>query len=154
MRRFMVCALGACLWAAGALAASPPEPAESEWLVTKIGIFVIQKGASRWVDSTLRYQMEFSLRRPVTETLYVTVDFENPVDQGTPLFAEFEVAPGATSVDATSESFSAIRNRHEYLVKVWIYADVKRKQLLGTHEQLVLFQMPRELLDQLGVRLL
>jgi hypothetical protein len=39
-------------------------------------------------------------------------------------------------------------------VKVWIYADVKRKQLLGTHEQLVLFNMPRDLLEQLGVGLL
>ena len=46
------------------------------------------------------------------------------------------------------------RNRYKYRVKLWIHADVKRKQLLGTHEQLVLFNMPRELLERFGVSLL
>ena len=82
------------------------------------------------------------------------MDFENPDDQENPLFSEFEVAPGATSFEAKSEMIHAIRNRYKYRVKVWIYADVKRRQLLGTHEQLVLFNMPRDLLEQLGVSLL
>jgi hypothetical protein len=57
----------------------------------------------------------------------MTVDFEDPADEETP---------------------------HKYHVKVLIFADVKRKQLLGTHEQLILFNMPRELLEQLGIGLL
>ena len=47
-----------------------------------------------------------------------------------------------------------IRIRDKYQVKVWIYADVKRNQLLGTHEQRVLFDMPRALVEQLGIKVL
>ncbi len=61
---------------------------------------------------------------------------------------------GATSFETKSEEIHAIRNRYRYRVKVWIHADLKRKQLLGTHEQLVLFNMPRELLERFGVSLL
>jgi len=145
--------LAACLLLPLAGVAKPPMPAESEWLVTESALFSMlldPKGQS----GTVQYALELRLRKPVTETLYVTVDFENPLDKETPLFAEFEVAPGATHVAATSEPISAIHSRRKYLVKVWIYADVKRRQLLGTHEQLVEFNMPRGLLQQYGIRVL
>ncbi len=143
----------ACTLLGAAAFAGPPKPVESEWLVTGEGGFIVM-GDPKGRDGAVLYQLEFQLRKPVTETLYVTVDFENPQDRDTPLFAEFEVAPGATSFEAKSELIHAIRNRQEYRVKVWIYADVKRRQLLGTHEQPVLFKMPREFLEQFGVRLL
>ena len=131
----------------------PPDPVESEWLVTEFGTFLIN-GDPHGRNGTVQYHLVFRLRKPVTETLYVTVDFENPDDKENPLFSEFEVAPGATSFETKSEEIHAIRNRYKYRVKVWIHADVKRKQLLGTHEQLVLFNMPRELLERFGVSLL
>jgi hypothetical protein len=131
----------------------PPKPVESEWLVTESGTFFID-GDTRGRDGALCFHMEFRVRKPVTETLYVTVDFENPEDKDSPLFSEFEIAPGTTIFEAKSEMIHAIRNRSRYRVKVWIYADVKRKELLGTHEQLVQFDMPRELLERFGIRLL
>lgn len=153
MRRWVVCALGAWFWASGSMAASPPKPVESEWLVTRTATFFID-GDARGRDGRLQYVVILGLRKPVTEKLYVTVDFENPQDRESPLFAELELAPGATELEARSGFFSSIRNRHKYQVKVWIYADVKRRQLLGTHEQRVLFDMPRGLLEQVGIRLL
>ena len=153
MQRFLAGALGAWLCASVLVAASPPMPAESEWLMTRSGTIMVE-GDPKGRDGRLRYLLEFGLRKPVTEVLYVTVDFENPLDKETPLFAEFEIAPGATGFEAKSEEFAAIRNRRKYQVKVWLYADVKRKQLLGTHEQQVLFQMPPELLERFGVQLL
>ena len=72
-------------------------------------------------------------------------------DAGAPLLAEIEVAPGATGFAARSEFIHAIRNRHKYHVKVWIYADAGRTRLLGTHEQQVLFEMPPELFERLGI---
>ena len=151
MRHLLSC-VSFCLLATAAVA-RPPMPVESEWLVTKFGSILVN-GDPKGRAGTTQYQLEFELREPVTETLFVTVDFENPADKDSPLFAEFEVAPGATKIEAKSEKMPAIRNRHKYKVKVWIYADVKRKQLLGTHEQLVLFDAPAELLERFGVTLL
>jgi hypothetical protein len=153
MCRRLAAAMLLPLMAAAVFAASPVTPTESEWLVTTLGNFSI-KGDPQGRDGRVAYDMEFGLRKPVTQTLYVTVDFENPEDKETPLFAEFELAPGATAFKARSELIPAISNRQKYLVKVWIYADVKRRQLLGTHEQLVLFQMPGDLARQLGITLL
>jgi len=143
----------ACLLLATPALTAPPKPVESEWLATGSGGITVD-GDPRGRDGSLHYEMEFKLRKTVTKPLFVTVDFENPVDKGAPLFVELELAPGATSFVAKSERIHAIRNREEYLVKVWIFADQKHRQLLSTHEQLVLFKAPAELLKQLGVTLL
>jgi len=143
----------ACLLLATPAVTGPPKPVESEWLATASGGITVD-GDPKGHDGALHYEMEFKLRKTVTKPLFVTVDFENPVDRGAPLFAEIELAPGATSFRVKSVPIHAIRNREKYLVKVWIFADQKRRQLLGTHEQLVLFKMPSELLEQLGVTLL
>jgi hypothetical protein len=135
-------------WAA---AAGPPRPVESEWLGTKNGTFLTEGGPR---GRGIQYHLEFEFRKPVTQRLYVTVDFENPRDRESPMFAELEVPAGATVLEAKSDYFQGIRNGRKYLVKVWIYADLKRTQPLGTHEQQVLFKLPRELLQQLGVELL
>jgi hypothetical protein len=151
LRRLTI--LTACVLLSASAGAKPPMPVESEWLVTVEANFpglLDPKG----LNGTLQYAMKFRLRKPVTETLYVTVDFENPQDKETPLFAEFEVAPGTTEFTAESEPIHAIRARAKYLVKVWIYADVKRKQLLGTHEQPMEFNVPRQLLERYGITVL
>ncbi len=111
-------------------------------------------GDVRHHEGRLRYLLQFRLRKPVTETLYVTVDFENPQDRNLTLFTEYEILPGTTRFGVVSEMFAHIRIRDKYQVKVWIYADVNRKQLLGTHEQWVLFDMPRALVEQLGIKIL
>src|SRR5687767_2001390 len=133
MRRAIL-AVTACSVLATLAAARAPELVESEWLVTTGGGFKVD-GDVRHQEGRLRYLLQFRLRKPVTETLHVTVEFENPEDRNLTLFTEYDVLPGTTRFGVVSDMFAAIRLRGQYLVKVWIYADVNRKQLLGTHEQ-------------------
>ena len=152
MRRAIL-AVTACTVLATLAAAKAPRPVESEWLVTTGAGFKVD-GDVPHHEGRLRYLLQFRLRKPVTEILYVTVDFENPQDRNLTLFTEYEILPGTTRFGVVSEMFAHIRIGEKYQVKVWIYADVNRKQLLGTHEQSVLFDMPRALVEQLGIKIL
>src|SRR5262245_23022194 len=148
-----VLAMAACTLLVSHAAAKAPTPVESEWLVTTGGGFKVD-GDVLHRDGRLRYLLQFRLRKPVTDTLYLTVDFENPLDRNLSLFTEYELLPGTTRFGVVSDMFAAIRVRDKYQVKLWIYADVERTQLLGTHKQWVLFDMPRALLEELGIEML
>ena len=82
----------ALLLLASAALSGPPSPVESEWLVTTGGGFKVD-GDVRHHEGRLRYLLQFRLRKPVTETVYVTVDFENPQDRNLTLFTEYEILP-------------------------------------------------------------
>src|SRR5215831_15307781 len=69
-----------CLLICVVQAASPPRPVESDWLATESGQFSIA-GDPRGLEGAVRYEMLFRVRKPVTERLFMTVDFENPVDK-------------------------------------------------------------------------
>jgi hypothetical protein len=135
------------LLAAGAWAA-PPKMAESRYLVTRQGTFIVVGGEG------VKYDLQFGVRQPFAAPVHVTVDFENPEDTASPLFVEMELPAGQAQFDVQSPPMKAVRNREEYLVKVWIYEDALRRKLIGTHEQVMQLKLPRQLLKLLNVRLL
>tara|TARA_R100000789_G_scaffold92724_1_gene91429 strand:+ start:319 stop:615 length:297 start_codon:yes stop_codon:yes gene_type:complete len=95
--------------------------------------------------------MSFSLRKEITNPLYVTTLFENPSDKKSPLLVQAVLQPSENVLQVNSPIIRRIKNSTEYMVEVQLFSDITRTQLLGKHSQKVLFNVPSEALRTFGI---
>jgi hypothetical protein len=88
--------------------------------------------------------MNYELQTAPAEPLYVVAVFENPVDAANPLRTELVVEVGAKQFTVQSPAIKVITNGKNYEVLLKLYADKNHTQLLGTHKQSLLFNVPPE----------
>ncbi|WP_339854144.1 hypothetical protein [Porticoccus hydrocarbonoclasticus] len=126
-------------------AAPPPKGERSEYLVTEEAYFQVKRGKG------VNYQMSFSLRKEITNPLYITTLFENPSDKKSPLLVQAVLQPSENVLQVNSPIIRRIKNSTEYMVEVQLFSDITRTQLLGKHSQKVLFNVPSEALRTFGI---
>jgi len=131
-------------------ALSPPKPSVSEYLRSTGAGFAMSR------EDGVQYAMLFAIEKPLGESIYATVLFENPEKGGAPLQKVVTLSADAKELSVKSDRLSVLHNNRKYLVEVRLYSDEGRARLTSTHRQEVLFSMPRKYLGQLeqeyGVR--
>jgi hypothetical protein len=140
--------IGIALMATSAVQATPPDPVESRYLITRRAIFVVTS------QDGIRYNLELEVKQPFTKAVYATFEFENPADPATPFVAKPKLLPGEQFLAAESDGFRAIHNPGAYTVKISLYEDAPRNILIGTHEQKVEFDVPKKYLRLYKIRVL
>jgi hypothetical protein len=125
-----------------ALAASSPEAARSKYFETSGAGFAMSP------DEGVRYALSFGVREVVNQAVYVLFLFENPEKGESPLEKVVVLEPGSKELLVQSDRLTMIRNNKTYLVQMFLYADEARTRSIGTHEQEVLFSVPRQYLKQ------
>ncbi len=125
---------------------STPDPIKSEYLVSTSAGFMFDP------DGGAYYALSFDVLKSLPGTLYVIVEFENPVDAAKPMTTEIQVQHGKSSFQTRSPSVHEIKNKQRYRVNLKLYADAACTQLVGTHHQDVLFDIPRQMKSQLAAQ--
>ncbi|MBV6422972.1 MAG: hypothetical protein NAOJABEB_00759 [Steroidobacteraceae bacterium] len=136
MRSFLVAVTALLLATQPVLADSPPKPAKSKYLKTTGAGFLMSAG------NGVQYGMNYELRKSLAEPLYIVATFDNPADATVPLRAEVVVQPGARDFQLQSPFITVITHDTKYKVVLELFSDAAHTQLIGTHEQLVLFSVP------------
>lgn len=126
-----------------------PKPTISEYFQT-IGGGFISSGKS------VKYALEFKVKKPVNGILpwYASIEFENPENLALPIFQIAEYAPGDQDISVRSQDLKLIANHRTYRVDVKAYSDPSRTQLVTNHTMLVRFDIPDELANSWGLKLL
>jgi hypothetical protein len=117
----------------------PPEPNRSEYVISKAaGILFVPEGGAV-------YGMAFALTRLMERPVYVVALFENPENGAPPLRAETTIEPGNLEFLIKSPPLTVLTNHRLYTVSLSLYSDSLHTQLLGVHQQQVLFSIPPDL---------
>ena len=117
----------------------PPEPNRSEYVISKAaGILFVPEGGAV-------YGTAFALTRLMERPVYVVALFENPENGASPLRAETTIEPGNLEFLIKSPPLTILTNHRLYTVNLSLYSDIPHTQLLGAHQQQVLFSVPPEL---------
>lgn len=121
------------------LAASPPKPAKTKYLLTTAGGFVMTE------ESGAAYSMAYEVREKLPAQVYVVAIFENPESSREPLRKEFETSADAKSIQVESPGIHSIRNDVLYKVSLSLYLDPGHKTRLAQHDDKVLFKMGKQM---------
>ena len=146
MRKWVLVCLS--FMAASAALATPPDPVESQYFITRRAIFAITS------HDGIKYNLELEVKQPFAKPVYAIFEFENPADPAAPFLAKPKLLPGEPFLVGESEGFRAIRNPGVYTVRISFYEDAPRKILIATHEQKIEFDVPKKYLKVYKVRLL
>jgi hypothetical protein len=140
MCRHMVLLVALLIVANGCSVNAPrtPNPNRSEYLVSKAAGFLFVPG------NGIVYGTAFALTRVMDSPVYAVALFENPEKGALPLRAEVTIEPGSLEFQVKSPRLTMLTNNKLYTVKLSLYWDVAHMQLLGVHQQQVLFSVPRD----------
>jgi hypothetical protein len=117
----------------------PPEPNRSEYVISKAaGILFVPEGGAV-------YGTAFALTRLMERPVYVVALFENPENGASPLRAETTIEPGNLEFLIKSPPLTILTNHRLYTVNLSLYSDSPLTQLLGVHQQQVLFSIPPDM---------
>ena len=116
-----------------------PEPNRSEYVISKTAGFLFVPGGG------VVYGTVFALTRSMEGPVYVVALFENP-EKGAPrLRADATIVPGDLEFLIKSPPLTMLTNHRLYTVNLSLYSDNSHTQLLGVHQQQVLFSIPADL---------
>ena len=117
----------------------PPAPNGSDYVVSKAAgfLFLPEGGAV--------YGTAFALTRLMERPVYVVALFENPVKGAPPLRAEATIEPGNLEFLIKSPPLTVLTNHRLYTVNLSLYSDNLHTQLIGVHQQQVLFSIPPDM---------
>ena len=91
------------------------------------------------------YGTAFALTRLMDRPVYAVALFENP-ESGAPLLrVAVTIEPGNSEFQVKSPRLNVLTNNRLYTVSLSIYWDDAHTQLLGVHQQQVLFSVPPDL---------
>ena len=118
---------------------SPLAPVSSEYLTTLFGGFLLNSGKPM-------YAMTYKIIKPLPSDITLRVLFENPEENNTPFVTQ--VVPKEDEILVQSKPMEVIENKRNYKVIVEL---VKDNQVISTHVQHIRFDVPDEVLLQMGV---
>jgi hypothetical protein len=141
MCRHMVLLIALAIVANGCSVSAPrlPNPNRSEYVVSKAAGFLFAPGGG------VVYGTIFALTRLVDRPVYAVALFENPENGAPPLRAEVTIEPGNLEFQVKSPRLTILTNNRLYTVNLSLYSDDAHTQLLGVHQQQVLFRVPPDL---------
>jgi hypothetical protein len=116
-----------------------PSPNRSEYVVSKAAGFLFAPGAG------VVYGTAFALTQHMDRPVYAVALFENPEKGALPLRVEVTIEPGNLEFQVKSPRLTILTNNRLYMVNLSLYWDDAHTQLLGVHQQQVLFSVPPDL---------
>ena len=75
--------------------------------------------------------------KPLSNTAHFEIFFENPRAKDMPISEARIIGPSSSLLSLSSPMISGFRRNHNYSATVKIYSDSSKKELLGTHVQLI-----------------
>lgn len=125
-----------------------PPNAESEYLKT-VAVGILLNG--NVTPTKISYAITLKVRKPLPESAIAVLEFENPDPRAAPVEVVYEPKPDQKEIFVISPSVACIVNGRHYRVVVTLFADRERRDILGTHEQMVAFFDSTMTLKTLGV---
>ena len=117
MRALLAVAAAVMLAPTLVMAASPPRPAKSEYLVSSSAGLVMTE------ERGVYYSVAFSIRKPLNGPAYATIEFPNPEPSAPPFRIDLLVPAGATEISAESPRLTTLRHDTRYPVAVRLFRD-------------------------------
>lgn len=114
-----------------------PPPTTSEYLHTFSGGFIYRHPTRSW---TINLLVQPRKKSPGGGPLYLEATFQNPQIGGLPLVVrKSSLDAGKLGVNFETSAVAGMRDHKAYQVTVRIYGDQARTELLGTHQQTLLY---------------
>jgi hypothetical protein len=82
-----------------------------------------------------QYGLRVGHARPTNKTLYLRVEFENPLSASSPLFTDTKIEPWMHELAIRSPEVRGLRKGARYLIRVHIFDHPERKKEIGFHDQ-------------------
>jgi hypothetical protein len=115
--------------------ANLPAPAESEYLKTTVGTFLINRARE------VQYVLRCDVIKAIPEEITLRVEYENPVNPAAPIVQESTLSPGQQALNLESPILPGIQNRGIYTVRIIGSIERTGTQILR-HEQAIQFILP------------
>jgi hypothetical protein len=137
----------AILFAACATAPAPPRPPARlppiakpperplRYLKTLGGGWRIKLTDDHRALTKCQYGLRVGHARRVDRTLYLRVEFENPLDPTSPLFTDTEIEPWMHELAIRSPEVRGLRKGSRYSIRIHIFDHPDRRRRIGIHEQ-------------------
>lgn len=120
--------------------ARPPER-PIRYLETRGGGWRIKLTDDHRALTKCQYGLRVGHVRPIDKTLYLRVEFENPLDRSSPLFTDTRIEPWMHELAIRSPEVRGLRKGSRYRIRIHIFDHPERKTRIGLHEQ----EMPARL---------
>ena len=82
-----------------------------------------------------QYGLTVGPARPLNNTLYLRVEFENPLSPSSPLITDTKIEPWMRELAIRSPEVRGLKKGARYLIRIRIFDDPERKHEIGIHDQ-------------------
>jgi hypothetical protein len=82
-----------------------------------------------------QYGLRVGPARPFDKTLYLRVEFENPLSPSSPLITDTKIEPWMRELSIRSPEVRGLRKGASYLIRIHIFDHPERKTEIGFHDQ-------------------
>jgi len=111
-----------------------PSAAKSEYLRTKGGGFVFNKGDGGGIESC-RYLVMLAPVKPSSSPLYLRTRFENPARSSNPLVVDSEMPRDSSTFTLESPPVRGLEPYLSYKIEVLVFDTPERTHQIGQHVQ-------------------
>jgi hypothetical protein len=84
-----------------------------------------------------QYGLTVGPARPFPKTLYLRVEFENPLSPSSPLITDTKIEPWMRELAIRSPEVRGLRKGGRYLIRIHIFDRPERKKRIGFHDQVL-----------------
>ena len=114
-----------------------PPPQSIDYLKTLSGGWRIRLTDDHRAVTACQYGLTVGPARPLKSTLYLRVEFENPLSPSSPLVTETKIEPWMRELSIRSPEVRGLRKGARYLIRIRIYDHPERKNEIGIHDQMM-----------------
>ena len=84
-----------------------------------------------------QYGLRVGFSRPSKKTLYLRVEFENPLSPSSPLFTDTKIEPWMHELAIRSPEVRGLKKGRRYRIRIHIFDHPDRKKEIGVHDQMM-----------------
>jgi hypothetical protein len=113
-----------------------PTPTQSiDYLKTLSGGWRIRLTDDHRAATACQYGLTVGPARPFNKTLYLRVEFENPLSPSSPLITDTKIEPWMRELSIRSPEVRGLRKGARYSIRIRIFDRPDRKHEIGIHHQ-------------------
>ena len=112
-------------------------PQSVDYLKTLSGGWRIRLTDNHRAATACQYGLTVGPTRRFDKTLYLRVEFENPLSPSSPLITDTKIEPWMRELAIRSPEVRGLRNGGRYSIRIHIYDHPQRKHEIGFHDQIM-----------------